>query len=319
MGFSLLPLLLERSMVHSSSPVLLWPPGTPSAPCHHEYKYLLLPRSKAHDPRYPSIPGSPLLTYSMLRTSRSPRSVTTNQTYFDQLEQEILENRRIRRLLQKARRQSRQHEQQLKDLEESVKQHEGALQAPWAESHGLLNKLRSKDESMQALEAQLSNVQAHTHLRLSRLDHVANVQRTNDELRTKNATLISRVEVLERDLASCDVDITRFTARIERLTARNAGLKKDLENSLRATETASKSLEDWLSKRSCQICSSAEADRQTGCGHRFCQDCLDTWEGKWYRGSDPDGDMEETLRGILKCPTCRAWVVKSEVKHIYHS
>jgi chromosome segregation ATPase len=228
-------------------------------------------------------------------------------------------------------------------LEDSVKKHESDLQEPWAEFHRLLNKPkeleRSKDdtitalqstistkeaeltdaaESTQALEAQLSEAQANSHLRLNEPDHVKSIQCTNDELKTENAALTSRVEVLERDLATCDVMMTRYTARLERLTARNAELDKRLENSLRETEKAQKSFEDWSSKHKCQICMSAEADRLTGCGHLFCKECLDKWEEEWYRESDPDDDMQGTLKGILTCPTCREWVVMSRVKHIYH-
>jgi hypothetical protein len=293
---------------------------------------------------------SSLSTYSMPRSSPRdrllppPRSATTNRSYSDQLEHEISENRKIRRILQKSRRQSRRYEHQLRDLEDSVKEHESDLQEPWAESHRLLNKLRelektkddtiaalqstisTKDmemagaaESIQALEAELSNAQANAHIRPNEVEHVKNIQRTNHELTTKNAALVSRVEVLERDVATYKVVMTRCTARLERLTARNVELDKSLENSLRETEMARKSLEDWLSKRNCQICTSAEADRLTGCGHLFCKKCLDAWEERWYRESDPYGDMRETLRGILRCPTCRAWVVMLEVKHIYHS
>jgi Zinc finger, C3HC4 type (RING finger) len=100
--------------------------------------------------------------------------------------------------------------------------------------------------------------------------------------------------------------VTRHTARLERLAARNAELDKRLENSLRETRKAQK----------CQICTSAEADRLTECGHLFCKECIDKWEEEWYRESDPDGDKQGTLKGILTCPTCREWVVMSKAKHI---
>jgi chromosome segregation ATPase len=286
----------------------------------------------------------------MLRSSprdrlvAAPPSAMTNQSYSDQLEQEISENRKIRRLLQKARRQSRQYEHQLRDLEDSVKEHENNLQEPWAESHRLLNKLReltkskgdtitamqatisTKDteladaaESIQALKAELSEAQANAHIKLNELDHVKSIQCTNNQLITENAVLMSRVEELERDLATRDAMVTRYTTRLERLTIKNAELNKSLENSLREIEKGQKSLKDWSSKHNCVICTSAEADRLTGCGHLFCKECLDRWEEVWYRESDPDGDMQWTLKGILTCPTCREWVVMSKVKHIYHS
>jgi hypothetical protein len=113
----------------------------------HGYKYLALPRPKGCDPRGDSVLRSLFSTSRMLRTpprdylSRSPRSATMDRNYSDQLEQEISKNGKIGLLLRKARRQSRQHKDQLKDLEDTVKKNETDLQEPWAESHKLLNQL----------------------------------------------------------------------------------------------------------------------------------------------------------------------------------
>ena len=283
----------------------------------------------------------------MLRTpprDHLSRSATINRSYADQLEQEILKNLKLRRLWQKARRQSRRHEHQLKDLEDTVNQHENDLQEPWAESHRLRNQLRelerTKDDTItslrstistkdaeladvavftRALGAQLSEAQAKTHITLNELDHLQSVERTNHELRTENATLTSRIKVLKRDLATQDNMRTHYTTRLERLSARNTELKKSLENSLRETDEAQKSLEDYSSKHKCLICTSAEADRLTRCGHLFCKECLDTWEEDWHRKTYPYGGMQGTRKGILTCPTCREWVLMSTVKHIYHT
>jgi hypothetical protein len=84
-------------------------------------------------------------------------------------------------------------------------------------------------------------------------------------LTAENAALISRVEQLERDLDTRDGIVTRYTARLERLTTKNTELERSLENSFREIERGQKSLEDCLTKHSCVICTSAEADRLTGC------------------------------------------------------
>ena len=267
-----------------------------------------------------------------------------NRSYSDQLEQEISENHKIRRLLQKARRQSRQHEHQLKDLEDAIEKHENDLQEPWAESHGLLNKLRelerTKDEtiatlrstistkdlkladaaeSTQALRAQLSEAQAKAQITLSELDHLKSVERVNHEVGTKNTALECRVKVLERDLATHKATRTHHTTRLEGVTAKNRELEKSLEKSRRETDKAQKALKDYSSKHRCRVCMSAEADRLTGCGHLFCKECLERWQRDWYRQSHPYDDIQEPLKGILTCPNCREWVVMSTVKHIYHS
>jgi chromosome segregation ATPase len=221
---------------------------------------------------------------------------------------------------------------------------ENDLQEPWAESHRLLNELRklqkSKDdtitalqsaistkdaeladaaESIEELEAKLSEAQAHAYVKLSELDHVKSIRCTNDQLTTENAVLISRVERLKRDIVTRDAILTRSTARIERLTTKNMELEESLQNSLNEIEKGRKSLEDWLNKHNCVICTSAEADRLTECGHLFCKECLVRWEEDWYRESDPYGDMQGKLKGILTCPTCKDWVVMSKLKQIYHS
>jgi chromosome segregation ATPase len=264
------------------------------------------------------------------RLSRLPRPSTTNQSYSDQLEQEISENRKLRRLLQKARRQSRQHEHQLKELEDSVQKHESELQEPWAESHRLVSKLRelketsddtitalqstvlTKDaqladaaESMQALKARLSEAQADVHVRLNELDYAKSVHRTkHKQLTTQNAALTSRVK--------------DFAARLESLVTTNTELEKSLEESQRETGRAKKNLKDWSDKYECQVCASM-ANNLTECGHLFCKECLVKWEKEWYQASDPYRRMQGTLKGILTCPTCRKWVVMSAVKHIYYT
>jgi chromosome segregation ATPase len=271
------------------------------------------------------------LTYSMPqisredRLSRSLRPSTTNQSYSDQLEQEISENRKLRRLLQKARRQSRQDGYQLKELEDSVQKHESDLQESWAESHRLLNKLRelkktrddsitalqstvsTKDaeladaaESMQALKAQLSEAQANARVRLNEPNYVKSIHRTkHEQLSTQNAALMSRIE--------------DFAARLENLVATNTELEKSLEESQRETDRAEKSLKDWSDKYECQVCASA-ANSLTECGHLFCKECLVKREEEWYQASDPYRRMQGTLKGILTCPACRKWVVMSAVK-----
>ncbi len=145
----------------------------------------------------------------------------------------------------------------------------------------------------------------NVHVNLNELDHVKSIQCTNHQLTTENAVLVSRVEELERDLVTRDAMVTRYTARLERLTTKNRELEESLENSLKEIEMRQKSLEDWSTKHNCVICTSVEADRLTECGHLFCKECLVRWEEEWYRKSDPDGDMPGTLTGILTCLTCR--------------
>jgi hypothetical protein len=86
----------------------------------------------------------------------------------------------------------------------------------------------------------VSEAQTNARIGLSELDHVKSIGCTNHELTTENAALISRVEVLERDLATCDFMMTRYTARLEHLTARNVELNKSSENSLGETEKTQK-------------------------------------------------------------------------------
>jgi chromosome segregation ATPase len=102
-------------------------------------------------------------------------------------------------------------------------------------------------ESLQALKAELSEAQANAHIKLNELDHVKSIQCTNDQLITEKAALISRVGELERDLATRDAMVTRYTTRLERLRIKNAELNKSLENSLREIEKGQKSLKDWSS------------------------------------------------------------------------
>ena len=125
--------------------------------------------------------------------------------------------------------------------------------------------------------------------------------------------------MVERDLTTRDTMMAHCTSRLERLTTINTELETRLKNSLRENKEVRQCLEDWLRKRECLVCTSAEADRLTECGHLFCKECLDKWEKEWYRESDRGGDMQGILKGILTCPKCRRWVVMSKVKHMYHS
>jgi chromosome segregation ATPase len=188
-----------------------------------------------------------------------------DRNYSDQLEQEISKNRKLAHLLCKARRQSRQHKDQLKDLEHTVKKNEIDLQEPWAESHKLLNQLRelkrtkddaitilrstisTKDtelanaaESTQALRTQLSEAQGNAQITLHELDRFKNVERMNCDFKAENVALTSRIEVLERDLALRDTTMAHCTTRLERLTTRNTELKRRLKNSLRENEEVRK-------------------------------------------------------------------------------
>ena len=81
------------------------------------------------------------------------------------------------------------------------------------------------------------------------------VKRTNNELTTEIAALTSRVQVLERDLAAGERRLsamrTSYTCHVQRLTAMNKELEKDLEkdpeNCLREAKKAQRSLR-------CPIC-----------------------------------------------------------------
>ena len=108
---------------------------------------------------------------------------------------------------------------------------------------------------------------------------------------------------------------TSYRQRLERLTAKNTELEKDLKIRLRETNDAQRSLEGYSRKHRCPICTLTEADKLTECGHLFCKARLAEWEEKWLRERDPNDDMQ----GILECPICREWIITSAVKSKYYS
>lgn len=131
--------------------------------------------------------------------------------------------------------------------------------------------------------------------------------------------LCSQNEMLWKDLATNDSMVASYVARLQHRTAKIIELELRLQSSLSESDKVPKSSEDWTSKYICSICTSAEADSLTECGHLFCKGCLNEGNGEWYWRRILNGDIQGIMQHVMPCPICRKGVVMSEVKHVYQS